>query len=394
MEPTASLRKKYFVLNKESDFKRGYGDNIHIGRDGISPADPAAAGIYYTRIFDSRERGMVWHRLRLMGEMPGESACTVTIYASDSPGTAEERTVEEIVSDNTLPQEQKDQFLACFRKASSSAPDDFLLFSVEGRYLWLKIELHAQAAQLPRIRRVQIYFPKQTWLSVLPEIYADDWESASFLERYLGIFQTFCEDMTEQIEGTPGLLNPAAEGNGMLPELADWLSIENKELWNEKQLLYLIRNARRMRAGRGTALCLMELVRLYTGTPVFLVEYHQISPFFDGGKRERLLKRLYTRHPWEFALLTSRGETDMENMLPALRQIVETAKPAQMECRIVLLRPCILLDQHSYLGINSVLGRYRPLRLDGRSEIPFSVIGAKHTRKADDEHEKSELLSL
>ncbi len=398
MEPTVSLRKKYFVLNKESDFRRGYGDNIRIGHDGLSLRSPAAAGVYYTRIFDSRERRMAWHRLCLTGEMPGESSCTVAVYTSDSLFLSNEVTVEEVLSDKRLTMNQKEESLACFCRATYNIPKDILLFSsedsVEGRYLWLKIELNTQAGQIPCISRVQIYFPKQTWLSYLPEVYSADRESASFLARYLGIFQTFFDDMTEQIEGTPGLLNPAAKGDGMLLKLADWLSIENKELWNEKQLVYLIGHARRIRACRGTVSCLKELVSLYTQTSVFIVEYHQICPFFDGRKRERLLKRLYARHRWEFALLTSPGKNDVGNSLAALAQIARTAKPAHMECRIVLLKPCILLDHHSYLGINSVLGRYRTLRLDGHSELPFSVIGAKNTRKADDRHEKSELFPI
>ncbi len=394
MVRTSAFRKKYFVLNKESDFRRGYADNIAITCDGISLHDSSRTGVYYTRIFDSRQRGMIWHRLCLTGEMPGESSCTVTVYASESLSLTEERTVEDLLSDKALTQREKDESLAYFCKATYNIPEDVLLFLAEGRFLWLKIELNTQAGQIPYIRRIQIYFPKQTWLSYLPEVYSIDRESASFLERYLAIFQTLSDDMSEQIEGTPGLLNPGAKPHDMLFELADWLSIENMELWNEKQLLYLIKHAHRFRAGRGTASCLKELTRLYTGTQAFITEYHQIQPFFDGGKQEKLLKRLYARHEWEFALLTGQEETGGKNPLPALRQIVDTAKPAHMKCRIILLKPCILLDQHSYLGINSVLGQYRPLKLDGRSEIPFSVIGSKNMRKADDTYEKSELFSI
>jgi len=50
------------------------------------------------------------------------------------------------------------------------------------------------------------------------------------------------------------------------------------------------------------------------------------------------------------------------------------AKPAHMECRIVALKPYIFLGQHSYLGINSVLGQYKAFQLDGLCAVPFSIV--------------------
>lgn len=375
MGKSALHRRKYFLLNKESDYQKGYGTGIQMGKQGITLEENTAEGIYYTKVFDSRERLMAWHRLVMTGELLDGAVLSVRIYASDKlrlSGRTE--TVEEIIRQDRYSQEQKDALFGEYCRMESDNPRDILLFGVEGRYLWLKITLRVQGEWIPRIERIYVYFPRHTWLSYLPEIYQENQKSASFLERYLGIFQTLYEEMTEKIERTPGLLEPSVGEDTLLDELADWFSIEKKELWSREQLLYLVQNAPRMSRMRGTVSGIREMVELYTGRKPYLVEYHKIQPYFDKGERERLLKRLYAAHPWQFAVLVNEEDIGQERRLSVLQQVVELAKPAHMECRIVVLKPYIFLNRHSYLGINSVLGQYRPLRLDGLCAVPFSVI--------------------
>lgn len=337
MERTAQKHRKYFVVNME--YK--------------------AEGVYYTKVLDSQEPGMVWHRLLTDGGISGEISRTVEVCASD---------VSCAESGGELEGHCQAEF---------DNPGDVLLFGVKGRYLWLKITVKRKTGVKPVAERILIYFPKHTWLTYLPEIYGDDQSSASFLERYLGIFQSLYEDMTERIEKSPSLLEPSADNRDMLYELADWFAIEGRTLWDDSQLLYLVRNAWRIRMRRGTAECLRELVKLYIGKEPYIVEYHQIKPYFDGERRERLLKKLYCSNGQEFAVLIDDESAGEKNRFLGLKQVVDMAKPAHMESRIIVLKPYIFLDQHSYLGINSVLGRYRLCCLDGLCAIPFSVIAGE-----------------
>ncbi len=368
-------RRKYFLLNKKSDFLKGFGYGIGTEDSGITLGKQQKEGVYYTRVFDSRERHMVWHRLILAGEIPAGSSHTVTVYASESRNLMDGgETIEEILSDRGLEQEQKDEILLKFCCRVFENTSDMLLFGVKGRYLWLKITLRTQGEHIPRIGRIKLCFPKHTWLSYLPEIYSEDRKSASFLERYLGIFQALYEDMTDRIEETPALLEPLTANRELLQGMADWFSVENKEMWNEEQLRYLVLHGERIGRSRGTVAGLKELVWLYTGREPYVVEFHSIKPFFDGDKRERLLKKLYASNCFEFAVILGDGSRETEIQLPMLERVVAMAKPAHMTGRVVLLRPYIFLNMHSYLGINSTLGQYRPFRLDGSCAVSFSVI--------------------
>ena len=377
MRDMTAEKKKYFVLNKETDFAKGFGRGIQTADGGIGLEEGTADGVYYTKIFDSKERAMSWHRLKIEGVGLDDAFFRVTVYAADRLSLSQTtKTVAEVLADGGLLQEQKDALLSTYRQAEFEKAPDAPLFFVQGRYLWLKIELKDRGGFRPHIHRVQIYFPKASWLSYLPEIYAENQKSASFLERYLGIFQSIYEDMAQKIEDIPKLLEPSGENETVSRMLADWLSVENRELWTKEQLLYLVKNAARLYESRGTVSCFRELIRLYTGSEPYLVEYHAIRPYFDGGEYERLLKELYTSNRWEFAVLTDREEMGQGNRLFALEQIAETAKPAYMGCRFVVLRPYLFLNRHSYLGINSVLGQYKELRLDGLCAVSFSVLAA------------------
>lgn len=344
-------RRSYFLLNKKEDFKRGSGVGISIGAQGISLADGCDTGVYDTRVFDCGERGTKWHRLLLSGtNLSGN--CSVTVYTSDEETAAATELAEQV----------------SFRN-----PEDVWLDGVEGRYLRLRIRLEKNGSARVGISRIKICFPRQTWLSYLPEIYREHTEESSFLERYLGIFQSLYEDMTEQITRIPQWFSPFAADGEAWKELSKWFGLEEGELWNEEQRRYLIRHAVRLLHIRGTAEYVKELLLLGTGRTVYIVEYGQLLPYFDGGREEERLKRLYTSDPYEFAVLVDERKLE-ENELYRIRKIVELAKPAYMACRIIAPPPYLFLGQHTYLGINSVLSRYRELCLDAKCATPFSIL--------------------
>lgn len=357
----------YFLINKKEDFLRGEAGGIAFGEDGITLAKGCDAGMYRTRTFDGGQRGLQWHRLLMQGSF-AQGSVSVTCYASEKK--------EDIFSPST-------------KKAVYQNAVDVLLDGVTGRYLGLELTFARQNGESVTVSRIKICFPRHTWLSYLPEIYGEDGQSASFLARYLGIFQSLYEDITHKIERIPQRFSPYTGDPAALRELAGWLGIEYPDFWNGDQLRYLVKHAGRLASIRGTAAYLKELIRLATGKQAYIVEYCQIEPFFDGGDTEERLKRLYASGPYEFTILLDRHDESGTGDLYLVGRIAEMGKPAWLECRITALAPYIFLDRHSYLGINSVLGRYRTLYLDGKCAVPFSVIAGE-----DEEIEKSEIFSI
>lgn len=343
------------MVNKKEDFERGSGEGIVIGEQGLFLADGCSAGVYDTRVFDSGECGMRWHRLRIYGSALKGNA-SVTLYAADK---------------------EEEVLLKTAEKKRIRNPEDALLDGVEGRYVRLKIRMEKKSGAQVGISRIRICFPQETWLSYLPEIYCENVSEDSFFLRYLGIFQALYEDMTERIRHIPQYFSPFTKSREALYELSGWFDLKNGELWNEEQRRYLILHAARLLRIRGTVEYLKELILLGTGRTVYIVEYGQLLPYFDGGETEECLKRLYCLSPYEFTVLVDRKGQAEEGELYLIGKIAEMAKPAYMECRIVAPPPYLFLGQHTYLGINSVLGRYRTLCLNGKCAMPFSVIAGE-----------------
>lgn len=367
----------YFVLNKESDFLRGRSQGVKPGAEGLELPEGVKEGCYYTRVFDSREKQTFWHRLTMEGRFDGVSTVEVAVYAGESATLTVEGaavSIDSLIHDSNISENQKESLMEPLKKAVFYDPRDVLLHRIQGRYLWLKITFSAQRGQSPSVSRIQIYFPKDTWLKYLPEVYEKDRDSASFLERYLNIFQTVYEDMTKRIEEVPTLFEPWTATRTPLLWMAQWLSIENLNLWNEEQLRFLVANSVRLCQYRGTVRYLKEIVRLYTGREPYVIERHQLEPYFDESPAAADLKRLYSSSPYEFTVLLDVEVVETNNRAGILRQLVDMAKPANMECRIVPLKPYIFLGQYSYLGINSILGQYKAFQLDGLCAVPFSAV--------------------
>jgi len=104
------------------------------------------------------------------------------------------------------------------------------------------------------------------------------------------------------------------------------------------------------------------------------VEYQELIYFKNDSEKYVLLEKLYNISPYVFTVLVKEEHVPSEKEYKMLLKIIEDIKPAYMEFELVVLKPYIFLNSYSYLGVNSVLGQYQDLTLNGFSLLPFSVI--------------------
>jgi phage tail-like protein len=211
-------------------------------------------------------------------------------------------------------------------------------------------------------------------MQYLPEIYQVNRKSASFVERFLGIYQSLYQDMTRQIETVSGFFDPDSVEDEVLRWLAGWFSIDDSYVWTEDRLRYLVRNAMSLYGIRGTVEYLEKMVFLYTGKHPFIIEHHRIEPFLQDSRQADLIMELYGDNKYIFTVILGLDAVAGNREYKILTKIIENAKPAHMECNIVVLEPYIFLNQYSYLGINSVLGQYHDFVLDGQAAVSFTMI--------------------
>lgn len=369
---------KYFVFNKKTDYLRGSAYNIRFLEPGIAIADPEnGKGVFFSRLLDSGEKKTNWHRLLVNRASYTEASIRFYIYASDSAYAEYEGKGYELgrlLADSSIDYELKQRIISPYLVNSYQDPEDVLLFNVEARYLWFLVELIAHSNSDPQIYRVKLFFPKDSWMKYLPEVYQSDKKSASFVERFLAIYQTLYQDLTNRINTFAGYFDPDKVDEEVLRWLSGWLSIEDNYVWDADKLRYLLSNAMSLYKIRGTAEYLRQMVALYTGREPFIIEYHQFEAYMINNAQTELLTRLYGDSIYIFTVIVDMEAGIGINEYKILNKIIENAKPAHMEGSLIVLEPFIFLNRYSYLGINSILGKYQDLVLDGQSAISFTTI--------------------
>ncbi len=362
--------RKYFVFNKERDYRQGFLENMEWGPGGL--VSQGKRGGFLSRVLDSREKGMEWHRL-VFSDGGARVPCRVTVFAGDGLDLGGERDVRGLIASPELGFSEKLQRMGRFMKKMEAGKNDILLLGVRGRYLWFALEVFPKAGDPVSIDGLMVYFPHHSWVSYLPEVYQSK-DKDRFLERYLAIFQTLYEEMDRRIRDIPQLFDVGSAGREYMEWLAGWLDIAGCYMWSEEQLGRLLAGGARLYRKRGTREGILGFIRLYTGGDAWLVEFYDLEAFMRQQGQRESLARLYGGNPYVFSVILKKEAVPTQKEYRTVLRVIEEAKPAQIEARLIVLEPYMYLGGHTYLGINSAFGEYRELVLDGRSMLPFSKL--------------------
>lgn len=318
---------RYFIMNKKSDFLRGYG--------GIVSGDTLRmGGCYFSELFDSGERETRWYKLETDFTLPVNCSMQITFYCSESPDIeigGKLYDISELLS-STANIKEKIRYLKPLERFSVPLSREVLLTEIKARYLFFAVQSDCPDSNFPVITQMKLYFNPFMWTNFLPEIYRSD---NSFLERYLAIFQSLFEHTEQQIDRSAEFYSQDAANGDFLRWISDCFGIKTAGLWNEKQLKYILKNAPRIFGSVGTREILAEMCELYLDSEVEIVEYYQSE---DEGFLNRYSiprERLFT-NPYEFALISACGPlSDAE--YGGLVKIIDDFKPAYMSANIIIL---------------------------------------------------------
>lgn len=369
-----SQRMKYFVFNKALDFHRCFLHNMRYEDHKLQAVTQNQERFCYmiTRILDSQEIDMQWHQLLCRMRREGNTAVEITVYAANSLV----QNLEHLLFDTGMDLQEKKDLLRPYQQKTVHNMDDILLHDVAGRYLWFLLETTLQTGQNLEIEKIWIFFPGQSWNSYLPEIYQSR-DKDGFLERFLAVFQTMYESLNRVIERLPYDIDIDCADREYLEWLAKWLDLAESYMWTEDQLRRLLKNAVSLYQIRGTKYAVLAFVKLYTNSEkVYVVENFQISRKRDS----HLLTRLYGSDPYRFQVLVPEQDIPTVREYQTLLKIIKEVKPAHMESELIVLKPYLFLGQHTYLGLNTILGRYQYLSLDGASMLSFTILGDNDTQ--------------
>lgn len=345
----------YYLFNKEQDYRRGQWENLKFaaGKLALSADAGGKPGRFLSRTLDSWEKETVWHRMVVGALVGGNMAVTVNVYATDSE--IEREKIERGRNMRTV--EQRMEAMRGLLQLSERNPEDMLLHSVQGRYLWIGVILWGNGQKGPEVSLIQVFFPKEVWTSYLPELYQT--KEAEFLERFLSVFQTVYGQVEEEIRHGARYLDIQAAPPEVLAAVGRWLNVDNIHLWTTEHLREYLKNGARTYECRGTASGLERMVEIFIGE----------KPFIQESREENAAHR--------FLLFLSERVVPDQKTYQALKRIVREGKPADMEADVIILRPWLVLGQYTYLGINSYLNEYQEALLDGQGMMGSTMLGGQ-----------------
>lgn len=377
---------KYFIINKAYDYNRGFYENMTVRGNGLCFSSDSGSGVgkFLTRVFDSGQRGLNWHRLVINTENCEPEALRITVYSCDS-GSVRYRgnaiPVEEFMELEGISLEDRLSALAPYVVRKVSGVTDVLLHYVSGRFFWAYIEVYSPGGgKAARIDSVKIYLPSASWIDHLPAIYRAGDGETHFLERYLGIFQTVYEELDAEIADMANRFDPECAEAEFLEWIAGWLNIRDTKIWTEEQMRKLLMKAVRLYRRRGTKESLSEMIELYTGEKPFIVEGSDVGELADRAEFKELLSSLYGADPSTVTVMIQPGH-DTE----VIKRIAMEMLPVTAELNLIELDPYISLGKHAYLGVNSGIGAYKPAVLDGRSRLTLTALGGTQSEDDPDE---------
>ena len=114
-------------------------------------------------------------------------------------------------------------------------------------------------------------------------------------------------------------------------------------------------------------------VRRLTGREPILIEHFQVSPNRPDCKDPELYRRLYGDDPYRFFVLLPEDAFSSQRERRQFQRDMEEVIPAGMTMQMIQLKPCVQLDWHTYLGINSQVGGYVPAAIDEQVTIHYDT---------------------
>lgn len=338
-------KPRSFIINKKSDYLRGFG--------GVPDDDKIVIdGCFFSELFDSGERETRWYKLASLFRLPVNCSLKVTFFTVDDREVLikdKKYDLADLIKSSAPADRKLKAFSERFRNVSHTMSNELLLTELKGRFLFFTVQSVSSSGEFPEIYEMRLSFAPYMLTNFLPEIYRD--EENSFLERYLAIFQSLYEDMEEKIDHAAESYTPENPDHDFLKWLSDRFCIRSADLWNEEQLRYILKNAPRIYRNIGTKSVIIELCELYLGCRAEILEYYDRQEQGFVNKYNIPEDKLFI-NPYVFTVI-ARTERLSAAEFDGLERIIDACKPAHMNANIITLPSADYKE--SKLGDNTVL---------------------------------------
>lgn len=223
---------------------------------------------------------------------------------------------------------------------------DILLYELSGRYLYLAFESEGEGDV--EISNIKLFTRGDNFMDTFPIVYR---ERNSFFHRYMSVFSSIYNDLDEEIEKLPELLNLDTCDASLLPIYGRWLGIDVGDGFLEENVLRsLVKESYNLNRMKGTKYCLERISEIILGEKGIVVERNNVEDYLTPSQVADF-NRLYGNRLSDVTLMIKRSLDAITSS--QLMYILEQFLPINCSLHIVELDSIGTLDGHVYLDINA-----------------------------------------
>ena len=164
--------------------------------------------------------------------------------------------------------------------------------------------------------------------------------------------------MDSRIEKARSSLDYRIARGEMLRYLAGWITDEGLSYLSDEELRRKICHAVPDYRRTGTRQGLSDWIEREYGVKPNIIEYFSVRRLVSEGKDREVYKRLFGTDPYRFFLLLPEGTFADTHEAGIFTERLKERIPAYTEAEVVILKRNVILEDHTYLGVNSVLSGY------------------------------------
>lgn len=209
---------------------------------------------------DGKQPDCVWHKLMLDASISPDTEVAIYSRAHNDPDFLQVQPWTE----EPIPYRRGNGTELPWTPMPTGIDTWELLFQqAAGQYLQLKVTFSGDGNHTPRVRALRAYYPRFSYLNhYLPGVYREDYQSASFLDRFLANFEGFYTSIEDRIATVQTLLDVGSAPPDALDWLANWFGVALDPSWSDAKRRLFLHNAATFFEARGTLPGLLMALRL------------------------------------------------------------------------------------------------------------------------------------
>ncbi|MGN0649827.1 MAG: hypothetical protein ACI4KM_05265 [Oscillospiraceae bacterium] len=369
----------YITLNRESEWQRCLLSGLKVQGNVITALprdDISGTAVMITGSIDSCEHNFAWSNLLLDLSCGDNTIIKVSAYAADTTVASVEGRVFEldsVLADAATPPEERLKLLdGLFRPLFTNCTDG--LVNLRGRYIWIKLEFIMLESTEIEIRKIKLLLRGERIMNYLPEIYAVEDGENGFLSRYLSIFDSIFFEMDNAIENLSRSLDYRIAKGKLLQYLSEWICVEDSAYLDDEELRKRMRAAITDYRTIGVKRGLIKWIENEYGVTPNIIEYFDVKKSVHEGKDREVYKRLFGDDPYKFFIILPENVFADTHESNIFMEKLKKNIPAYTEAEVIISKDSIILEDHTYLGVNTVINRYSTANIDAGTSISHDII--------------------